>query len=70
MADERTLITLAEARALLGISKVTMARLVKEGRFTIYENPRDRRQKLVEEAAVRAAVQPRPLSAGKERAAA
>ncbi len=70
MADERTLITLAEARALLGISKVTMARLVKEGRFTIYENPRDRRQKLVEEAAVRAAVQPRPLPAGKERAAA
>ena len=58
---ERTLIPLHEARRRLGVSKVTMARLVKEGRFTVYENPLDRRQKLVDEAEVGAAVRPRPM---------
>ena len=53
------LIPLAEARRRLGISKVTMARLVKERRFAVYENPLDRRQKLVEWAEVEAATRPR-----------
>lgn len=59
MSDGRTLITLAEARARLRISKVTMARLVKEGRFTIYDNPLDRRQKLVDEREVTEVARPR-----------
>jgi len=42
------LITIGQARGMLGVSRTTMARLVKEGRFTLYQNPLDRRQKLVD----------------------
>lgn len=56
---EPKLIPLSEARRRWGVSKVTMARLVKEGQFTVYENPLDRRQKLVSEAEVEAVVRPR-----------
>jgi len=49
---------------------MTLSRLAKDGRFTIYENPRDRRQKLVDEGEVREALQPKPIPEGKERAAA
>jgi hypothetical protein len=59
--SERRLIPLKTARERLGVSKVTMARLVKEGRFTVYHNPLDRRQKLVDEAELDAAVRPIPL---------
>ncbi len=59
--SEPKLIPLNEAARLLGVSKMTMARLVKEGRFVIYINPLDRRQKLVDEEQVRAAIKPRPL---------
>ena len=55
------LIPLNEAARRLGLSKMTMARLVKEGRFLVYENPLDRRQKLVDIAEIEAAVRPRPL---------
>ena len=58
---EPKLIPLNEARRRLGVSKVTMARLVKEGRFTVYENLLDRRQKLVDEAEVEAVARPRPV---------
>jgi hypothetical protein len=37
-----------------------MARLLKEGRFTIYTNPLDRRQKLIDEAELAEAVQMEP----------
>jgi hypothetical protein len=57
--SEPELIPLNEAARRLDVSKMTMARLVKEGRFTIYENPLDRRQKLVDTREVQAAVQPR-----------
>lgn len=50
--DEDDLITLTEARQRLGISKVTMARLIKEGRFNVYENLLDKREKLVSSAEV------------------
>ncbi len=59
--NDLDLIPLSEAARRLGISKMTMARLVKEGRFGIYENPLDRRQKLVRAEDVEAAVAPRPL---------
>lgn len=61
MADEPELITIGEARARLGVSKVTMARLVKEGRFTLYENALDRREKLVDAAEVAAVAKPRQV---------
>ena len=58
---ERDLIPLNEAARRLGVSKVTMARLVREGRFAVYENPLDRRQKLVDAAEVEATTRPRLL---------
>ena len=48
MSDEPELIALGEAQRRLGVSHTTMARLVREGRFTLYRNPLDGRQKLVD----------------------
>ena len=59
---ERRLIPLKQARELLGISKVTMARLVKERRFRVYENPLDRRQKLVDLDELQQAIRPQATS--------
>jgi len=55
------LVPLREARQRLGISKTLMTRLVKEGRFTLYENPLDRRERLVEWEEVQRVMRPRPL---------
>ncbi len=49
---ERELITLGEAQRRLATSKNTIARLVKEGRLTVFYNALDRRQKLVDAAEV------------------
>ena len=59
---ERELIPMHEAAQRLGISRMTMSRLLKQGRFMAFENPLDQRQKLVDFAEVRAAVRPQPLS--------
>lgn len=63
MGDQK-LITMTEAAARLGVSRVTMARLVREGRFTVYENPFDRRQKLIDVAELE--VEPRILQQRRE----
>jgi len=55
-------ITLLEARQRLGVSRVTMTRLVKEGRFSLYENPLDRRQRLVDEDELERAREPRRIA--------
>lgn len=60
--EDRELIPLKEAQEILGVSHTTMARLVREGRFTIYQNPLDRRQKLVHISEVRAAARPIPIA--------
>ncbi len=60
--EDRELIPLKEAQDILGVSHTTMARLVREGRFTIYQNPLDRRQKLVHISEVRAAARPVPVA--------
>lgn len=62
--DQATLITIGQARELLGVSRTTMARLVKEGRFTLYLNPLDRRQKLVDISEVRRLATPVLIPAG------
>jgi hypothetical protein len=62
MMEDRELIPLKEAQDILGVSHTTMARLVREGRFTIYQNPLDRRQKLVHISEVRAAARPVPVA--------
>lgn len=58
---EPELIPLKHAREILGVSHTTMARLVKEGHFTIYQNPLDRRQKLVDMREVRGFATPLPM---------
>lgn len=58
---ERKLIPMHEAAQRLGISRMTMSRLVKQGWLTVYENPLDRREKLVDETELAEAVRPRPL---------
>lgn len=55
------LIPLREARQRLGISKTTMTRLVRERSFTLYENPLDRRERLVDWEEVQRVMRPRPL---------
>ncbi len=60
--SEQELIPLTEAAQRLGISRVTMSQLAKAGRFTVYENPLDRRQRLVDIHEVEQALAPRPLS--------
>ena len=61
--EQRRLIPLRAARERLGVSKATMARLVKEGCFTIYDNPLDRRQKLVDTSELEQTIRPRPRPA-------
>ncbi len=60
--DRPELITVSEARERLGVSRVTMARLLREGRFTVYVNPLDRREKLIDVAELEEARRPRPAS--------
>lgn len=61
---EPELIPLKHAREILGVSHTTMARLVKEGHFTIYQNPLDRRQKLVDMQEVQKFATPLPAING------
>ena len=58
-SEGRKLITVREARERLGISRVTMARLLKEGRFTVYKNQLDMREKLIDEAELEELRKPR-----------
>ena len=53
------MITVREARERLGISRVTMARLLKDGRFTVYKNQLDMREKLIDEAELEELRKPR-----------
>jgi DNA-binding MarR family transcriptional regulator len=46
------LIATSEARKLLGVSQAKMAQLLKQGYLRFYNNPLDRRMKLVSEAEV------------------
>ena len=64
MTNERSLTPLAAVARHLAISRAALTRLAKAGRFPLYENPLDRRQKLVDQAEVAAAVRPRWVGAG------
>lgn len=48
------LITVAEARKMLGVSTVKIAQLIKNGMLRHFSDPLDKRVKLVSEAEVRA----------------
>src|SRR5579884_908808 len=49
-----TAITMTEAARRLGITRVTLGRLVREGKLSVVENPLDKRQRLIQEDAIRA----------------
>ena len=67
---DRKLIRMGEAARRLGISKVTLTRLVREGRFSVYANPLDKRQKLLDEAEVAEATRPRLIQPASSKASA
>ncbi len=48
------LITVAEARALLGVSRVKIAQLLKRGHLRYSTNPLDEREKLISRTEVEA----------------
>jgi len=52
-------ISLGEAARRLNISRVTMSRRVKAGQFTVYTNPVDQREKLLDAAEVEEAARPK-----------
>ena len=53
-------LTLAEARARLGVAKATMTRMVQDGRLPTFDHPRDRRVRLTRIEDVEQLAQPRP----------
>jgi predicted DNA-binding transcriptional regulator AlpA len=57
------LISTTEAQHLLGVSRPTMARLLKEEVIRHFPNPLDKREKLVSRSAVLALVPPRVRAA-------
>ncbi len=59
---EPELIPLMEAAKRLRVSRMTMNRLVREGRFTIYSNPLDRRQRLISAKELAEVAKPVPES--------
>ncbi|HEY7092037.1 MAG TPA: hypothetical protein VH393_02590 [Ktedonobacterales bacterium] len=52
--DARDLMTVGEARDVLGISRPKMAQLLKDGVLTVRVDPLDKRVKLVSRTAVQA----------------
>ena len=46
--DQLKLVSMTEAAEYVGVSRVTMSKLVNAGRFTVYEDPRDSRKKLLD----------------------
>lgn len=66
MEGEPKLITATEAREMLGVSKPTMARLIREGHFKVYQDPKDHRVKLLDAEEVERGPRPQlvPPTAG------
>ena len=60
--------TLAEARARLGVAKATITRMVNDGRLPTFDHPRDKRVRLtrVEDVERLAQPQPRLTAAGEQ----
>jgi hypothetical protein len=63
MKQPTDLITAAEARQLLGVSPPKLTAMIKDKMFTIYEDPLDKRVKLLSKAEVEAARAPRKRAA-------
>ncbi len=52
--------TLAEARARLGVAKATITRMVNDGRLPTFDHPRDKRVRLTRVEDVERLAQPQP----------
>lgn len=63
IATPTDLISTSEAQRLLGVSRPTMSRILKEGMLRHFPNPIDRRVKLVSRAEVLALMPPRVKAA-------
>ena len=69
-ASERTreerllseLITVTDAAQRAGVSVVTLRKIIRQRGITIYRNPRDARERLVDAGEIDAAMQPTPLN--------
>jgi excisionase family DNA binding protein len=55
------LITLTEAADRAGVSLMTLRKIVRENKITLYRNPRDAREKLVRPGDIDAAMEPTPF---------
>ncbi len=55
--------TIQQAATLMGVSRWTLWRLVKEGRLQTYHSDANRRVKLVRRADVEALMVPKPIAA-------
>ncbi|MDP9364858.1 MAG: helix-turn-helix domain-containing protein [Chloroflexota bacterium] len=62
MGDE--FVTMREAQEILGVSKFTMWRLVREGKLAAFQSEVDRREKLIRRSDLEGLRQPRPIPAG------
>lgn len=61
--EKNDFITLNEARALLGVSRMKIWRLVKEGTLTAIPNKLDKREKLVSKSEVLSLIAPKAEAA-------
>ena len=60
------LIPMKEAQERIGVSKNTLRKIIEKHGISVYENPRDARQKLVDWDEVDAAIRPRLLPVDQE----
>lgn len=63
------LITFSEAAKRSEISLVTLRKLIRNRNITVYQNPRDAREKLVMASDIEKALQPTPIQNTKKAAA-
>lgn len=63
MSKPKDLILVKDARKLLGVSNIKMANLIRDGYLKTYENPLDKREKLISKQQVLALKPPRAEAA-------
>jgi len=63
-------VTIQQAAKLLGVHRITVWRLVRDGRLQAYQSPINRRVKLVKRADLTALMTPQPIDGDEKKAAA
>lgn len=62
----RDLIPMKQAAERAGVSIVTLRRIIREQGITVYRNPRDARERLIDASDIDAAMKPTPIRPGDE----